>query len=76
MRIGDLVDINQESGAGSYKHTTPRGLGVVVRLEETEPLMFDKLGPIDLGPLVHVLLNTGEVEGFSPKSVEVIRESL
>ena len=76
MRIGDLVDINQERGAGSYKHTTPRGLGVVVRLEETEPLMFDKIGPIDLGPLVHVLLNTGEVEGFSPKSVEVIRESL
>jgi len=76
MRIGDLVDINQERGAGSYKHTIPRGLGVVVRLEETEPLMFDKIGPIDLGPLVHVLLNTGEVEGFSPKSVEVIRESL
>jgi hypothetical protein len=74
MRIGDLVDINQESGAGSYKHTTPRGLGVVVRLEETEPLMFDKIGPIDLGPIVHVLLNTGEIEGFSPKSVEVIRE--
>ena len=76
MRIGDLVDINQERGTGSYKHTIARGLGVVVRLEETEPLMFGKIGPIDLGPLVHVLLNTGETEGFSPKSVEVIRESL
>ena len=76
MKVGNLVDINQQSGAGSYKHITPRGLGVVVRLEETEPLMFDKIGPIDLGPLVHVLLNTGETEGFSPKSVEVIRESL
>ena len=76
MRIGDLVYINQERGAGSYKNTIPRGLVVVVRLEETEPLMFDKIGPIDLGPLVHVLLNTGETEGFSPKSVEVIRESL
>jgi hypothetical protein len=76
MRIGDLVYINQERGSGSYKHTIPRGLGVVVRLEETEPLMFGKIGPIDLGPLVHVLLNTGETEGFSPKSVEVIRESL
>jgi len=76
MRIGDLVNVEQQRGSGSYKHTIPRGLGVVVRLEETEPLMFDKIGPIDLGPLVHVLLNTGEVEGFSPKSVEVIRESL
>jgi len=76
MRIGDLVNVEQQRGSGSYKHTIPRGLGVVVRLEETEPLMFDKIGPIDLGPLVHVLLNTGETEGFSPKSVEVIRESL
>ena len=75
MRIGDLVNVEQQRGSGSYKHTIPRGLGVVVRLEETEPLMFDKIGPIDLGPLVHVLLNTGETEGFSPKSVEVIRES-
>jgi hypothetical protein len=76
MKVGDLVDINQERGAGSYKHTIPRGLGVVVRLEETEPLMYGKIGPIDLGPLVHVLLNTGETEGFCPASVEVIRESL
>lgn len=75
MKVGDLVDVNQERGTGSYKHTTPRGLGVILRLEETEPLMFDKIGPIDLGPLVHVLLNTGEIEGFSPKSMEVISES-
>ena len=75
MKAGDLVDVNQERGTGSYKHTTPRGLGVILRLEETEPLMFDKIGPIDLGPLVHVLLNTGEIEGFSPKSMEVISES-
>jgi|TARA_R110000744_G_scaffold233864_2_gene351770 hypothetical protein len=75
VKVGDLVDVNQERGTGSYKHTTPRGLGVILRLEETEPLMFDKIGPIDLGPLVHVLLNTGEIEGFSPKSMEVISES-
>ena len=75
MKVGDLVDVNQERGTGSYKHTTPRGLGVILRLEETEPLMFDRIGPIDLGPLVHVLLNTGEIEGFSPKSMEVISES-
>ncbi len=76
MRIGDLVDINQERGAGSYKHTIPRGLGVVVRLEELEDLHYERIGTINLGPIVHVLLNTGETEGFSPKSVEVIRESL
>tara|TARA_R110002050_G_scaffold291405_1_gene445836 strand:+ start:226 stop:456 length:231 start_codon:yes stop_codon:yes gene_type:complete len=75
VKVGDLVDVNQERGTGSYKHTTPRGLGVILRLEETEPLMFDKIGPIDLGPLVNVLLNTGEIEGFSPKSMEVISES-
>ena len=76
MRIGDLVDINQERGSGSYKHTTPRGLGVVVRFEELEDLHYPNIGSINLGPLVHVLLNTGETEGFCPASVEVIRESL
>ena len=30
MKVGDLVDINQQRGTGSYKVTIPRGLGVVV----------------------------------------------
>ena len=73
MRIGDLVDINQERGAGSYKHTTPRGLGVVVRFEELEDLHYPNIGSINLGPIVHVLLNTGETEGFASQSLEVVK---
>ena len=72
IKIGDLVDVNQTRGAGSYKHVVPRGLGVVVRLEETEPAIYGTIGPIDFGPIVHVLLTTGETEGFDQKSVKVI----
>ena len=75
MRVGDLVDVNQARGTGSYKHTTPRGLGVVVRFQELEDLHYKNIGTINLGPLVHVLLNTGEVEGFALASVEVIGAS-
>ena len=72
MKVGDLVEVNQTRGAGSYKHVVPRGLGVVVRLEETEPAIYGTIGPIDFGPIVHVLLTTGETEGFDQKSVKVI----
>ena len=75
MKVGDLVDINQERGSGSYKVTIPRGLGVVLCFEELEDLHYENIGSINLGPIVHVLLNTGETEGFSPRSLEVVCES-
>ena len=72
MKVGDLVDINQTRGAGSYKHNLPRGLGVIVRIEETEPMMYGTVGPIDFGPIVHVLLTTGQTEKFVAQSVSVV----
>ena len=75
MKVGDLVDINQERGSGSFKKITPRGLGVVVRFQELEDLHYENIGAINLGPIVHVLLNTGETEGFAPQSLEVVCES-
>ena len=75
MKVGDLVDVNQTKGAGSYKHIVQRGLGVVVRFEELEDLHYPNIGSFNLGPIVHVLLNTGETEGFAPQSLEVVCES-
>ena len=75
MKVGDLVDVNQTRGTGSYKHNVPRGLGVIVSFQETEDLVYPKIGSFNLGPIVHVLLNTGEMEGFTPKSLEVVCES-
>ena len=72
MKVGDLVDINQTRGAGSYKHILPRGLGVIVRIEETEPMMYGAVGPIDFGPMIYVLLTTGETERFVAQSVSVV----
>ena len=74
MKVGDLVDINQTRGAGSYKHNLPRGLGVIVRIEETEPMMYGAVGPIDFGPMIYVLLTTGQTEGFDLKSVKVVND--
>ena len=75
MKVGDLVDINQERGSGIYKDVTHRGLGVVLRFEELEDLHYPNIGSFNLGPIVHVLLNTGETEGFAPQSLEVVCES-
>ena len=75
MKVGDLVDINQKRGTGSFEKITPRGLGVVVRFEELEDLHYPNIGSFNLGPIVHVLLSTGETEGFSPRSLEVVCES-
>ena len=75
MKVGNLVDINQQRGTGSYKHTIARGLGVVVSFQELEDLHYENIGSINLGPIVHVLLNTGETEGFAPQSLEVVCES-
>ena len=72
MKVGDLVDINQTRGAGSYKHILPRGLGVIVRIEETEPMMYGAVGPIDFGPMIYVLLTTGQTEKFVAQSVSVV----
>ena len=75
MKVGDLVDINQKRGSGSFEKITPRGLGVVVRFQELEDLHYPNIGSFNLGPIVHVLLSTGETEGFSPRSLEVVCES-
>jgi len=72
VKVGDLVDINQKRGTGIYEEITSRGLGVVMRLEEVEDLHYESIGTINLGPIVYVLLNTGETEGFHPTSLEVI----
>ncbi len=73
MKVGDLVDINQQRGTGSYKHVIPRGLGVIMSFQELEDLHYKSIGTINLGPLVHVLLNTGKTEGFHPTSLEVVK---
>ena len=75
MKVGDLVDVNQTRGTGSYKHTVSRGLGIILNFQQLEDLHYKRIGTINLGPIVHVLLNSGETEGFAPQSLEVIRES-
>jgi hypothetical protein len=73
MKVGDLVDINQKRGTGSFEKITPRGLGVVMSFQELEDLHYKSIGSINLGPIVQVLLNSGKTEGFHPTSLEVVK---
>jgi hypothetical protein len=74
LTVGSLVEINQFRGAGSYKHNVPRGLGVVMSFQELEDLHYPNIGSFNLGPIVHVLLSTGETEGFCPQSLRVVND--
>ena len=71
-RAGDLVEVNQVRGAGTYKRVIARGNGVVVQVTKTDDMMFGSVGPINLGDSLTVLLDTGEVEDFRPESLSLL----
>lgn len=72
MKLGDLVKVTEQRGAGSYYNETDLGTGVVVDIKKTSDLFFETVGPINLGDNVTVMLETGEVRTFVERSVEVI----
>lgn len=72
MRVGDLVDVNQTRGSGSYKHITALGVGVILDVEETDDINFEPVGLINLGELFTVLLNNGQTKVFCKKSLKLL----
>lgn len=71
-RAGDLVEVNQVRGTGTYKRVIARGNGIVVQVTKTDDMMFGSIGPINLGDSLTVLLDTGEVEDFRPESLSLL----
>lgn len=71
-RAGDLVEVNQVRGTGTYKRVIARGSGIVVQVTKTDDMMFGSIGPINLGDSLTVLLDTGEVEDFRPESLSLL----
>jgi hypothetical protein len=71
-KVGDLVEVNQVRGTGTYKRVIARGNGIVVQVTKTDDMMFGSVGPINLGDSLTVMLGTGDVESFSPESLRLL----
>lgn len=72
MKVGDLVGVNETRGSGVFKHVIALGVGIILDIEETDDLTFGRVGPVNLGELITVMLNSGETKVFSSKSLEVL----
>lgn len=75
MKVGDLVNVTEKRGSGSFRRVVPRGLGLVLDIQKTDDLTIGSVGPINLGDNVTVhLSDSGEVKHFTDRCVEVISE--
>ena len=72
MKPGDLVDVNETRGVGVYKRINALGIGVILGIQKTDDLMIGSVGPVNLGDIVTVLLNSGETSQFCKESVRVL----
>lgn len=75
MNPGDLVWVKQTIGCHTPPKYLDRGIGVVLNIDRSKPVMFRGLGEVYMGDDVTVHLGTGEVKIFNEKSVKVINES-
>ena len=75
MKVGDLVNIAQDRGTGSFKRTDHLGLGVVLQVHEeagTMTRLFN--GAVSLGDSFTVRMLSGETRQFCEESLEVVSE--
>ena len=74
MKVGDLVNITQQRGIGSYTKIVPMGTGIVLEIIKTPDVTFTNVGTFNLGDNVIVQLSSGDVKLFCAQSLEVINE--
>lgn len=76
MKVGDLVNVTEQRGSGTFFKETPLGFGVILDIQKTDDLTIGSVGPINLGDNVAVYLcSSGEVKHFVDRSLEVVSES-
>jgi hypothetical protein len=74
IEVGNLVNVTEQRGTGTFYRETPLGLGVVLDVEKTDDLNFAGIGPFNLGDNVIVYLcSSAEVKYFTNRSLEVIQ---
>jgi len=73
VKLGDLVSITEQRGAGSFYKETDLGTGLVLSIEKSDSLYWlEATGPINLGDNVTVMLSDGSVKTFLDRSLKVI----
>ena len=74
MQVGDLVNITETRGSGSFKKFNEVGLGIILKINESESVDFQSHGMINFGPDIIVSLVAGGVDVYCTESVEVVSE--
>lgn len=74
MKVGDLVDVHEQRGAGTLnRYIVQKGLGIIVEVIESTPLYFNKtVGYVELGSTFVVRLANGTTERFAESDLRVI----
>ena len=72
MKVGDLVKVKQVIGCHTPPRYRSRGVGIILNVAKSKPIMFHRVGEIYTGDDVTVHLGTGETEIFCEESVKVI----
>lgn len=75
MKVGDVVNITEQRGTGTFYDEIPLGWGIILDIEETEDVFYGGFGPFNLGDWVTVQLASGDMKRFNNKSLEVVCES-
>jgi hypothetical protein len=76
MKVGDLVNVTEQRGSGTFYNEIKLGYGVILEIKKTDDITIGSIGPVNLGDDVAVYLgSSGEVQHFMDKSIEVINES-
>lgn len=76
MKVGDLVDVHEQRGAGTLnRYIVEKGLGIITEVIESTPLYFNKtVGSVELGPTFVVRLSTGAIERFCESDLRIVSE--
>ena len=73
MKVGDLVNVTEQRGAGALSYETHLGFGLVLDIRKTDDLTFGSIGPVNIGDEVAVhLCSSGKVAWYIDRSLEVI----
>ena len=75
MKVGDLVNVTEQRGTGTFYDEIPLGYGIILDIQKTDDITIGSVGPINIGDDVTVYLNdTGEIKHFMDRSLELIAE--
>ena len=74
MKEGDMVKVVQTLGCGqSPRRIREWGHAIIISIMKSPPLYYGKIGPLDLGDDVEVMLTDGSLKVFNSKSIKAAK---